>query len=292
MITPFTGDGTAVDLPGAQRLAAHLVDRGGCDTLVLHGTTGESPTTDDVEKAAVVRAVSEAVGDRAAVVAGVGTSDTRHSVALARAARAAGADGLLVVTPYYSRPTQEAVVRHLETVADATDLPVMLYDIPARTGAGTALGADALRRLAGHERIVAVKDCAFDLLKSGRVLNDTDLAYYSGSEELNLPLLALGATGVVSTVANVAGREVRAVVDAFVAGDTAQAARRHRALLPLTEAMMHGLPGTVAVKALFRAAGMPGGPVRPPLLDADETVTARLAEALGAVPRPDGDAAG
>ncbi|RBM08186.1 4-hydroxy-tetrahydrodipicolinate synthase [Streptomyces sp. PT12] len=284
MITPFADDGS-LDLPGARRLATHLVDRGGCDALVLSGTTGESPTTTDEEKAALVRAVVEAVGDRASVVAGVGTADTRHSVALARAAREAGAHGLLVVTPYYSRPPQEAIVHHLRTVADATELPVMLYDIPARTGEGTGLTPDSLRRLAEHERIVAVKDCSDDLKKAGLVLGSTDLAYYGGSDEVALPLLAIGGSGVVSTVANVAGPRVRGVLDAFAAGDMARAAARHLALLPLVTAVMDEVPGTVAVKALFRVAGLPGGPVRPPLLDAGEELTGRLATALTAALR-------
>ncbi|GAA2408603.1 4-hydroxy-tetrahydrodipicolinate synthase [Streptomyces glaucosporus] len=279
MITPFTSEGE-LDLPGARRLAAHLVDRGGCDALVLNGTTGESPTTSDEEKTALVRAVAEEVGGRARIVAGVGTGDTRHSVELARAAARAGAHGLLVVTPYYSRPGQEAVARHLATVADATDLPVMLYDIPARTGEGTALTAGTLERLAEHPRILAVKDCAYDLLKTAKVLAATGLAYYSGCDELNLPLRAIGARGCVSTVANVAGPAVRGVLDAFDAGDHAGAARRHRALIPLIDAMMSDVPGTVAVKALFAAAGLPGGPPRPPLLPAGEALTLRLADAL------------
>ncbi|MFF2376813.1 4-hydroxy-tetrahydrodipicolinate synthase [Streptomyces xiamenensis] len=285
MITPFTAGG-ALDLEGTARLAVHLVDRGGSDALVLNATTGESATTTDAEKDAVLRAVLEAVGDRASVIAGVGTSDTRHTIALARAAAAAGAHGLLVVTPYYSRPTQEGIVRHLETVADATELPVMLYDIPARTGAGTELTADSLRRLAGHPRIRAVKDCAYDLLKSGLVMESTDLAYYSGCDELHLPLYALGATGYVSTVANVAGPQVRAVLDAVDAGDLATATRLHRRLLPLVDTMMTGVPGTVSVKALFAAAGMPGGPVRGPLLPAGEELTGRLVENLKAVLAP------
>jgi 4-hydroxy-tetrahydrodipicolinate synthase len=279
MITPFTGEG-ALDIGGAQRLAAHLTGPGGCDALVLSGTTGESPTTSDAEKTALVRAVAEAAGERAGVIAGVGTSDTRHSVALARAAEAAGAAGLLVVTPYYSRPTQEAIVHHLRTVADATELPVLLYDIPARTGSGTALTADSLRRLAEHPRIAGVKDVSYDLLKSGLVMAETGLVYYSGADEMNLPLFAIGATGYISTVANVAGPQVRSVLDAFEAGDHEGAARRHRALLPLIDAVMNEVPGTVAVKALFRAAGLPGGPVRGPLLPADDALTARLAEAL------------
>lgn len=278
MITPFTAGGE-LDTDGAQRLATHLVDDGGCDALVLSGTTGESPTTSDAEKEALVRAVAEAVGDRARITAGVGTSDTRHSVALARSAERAGAHGLLVVTPYYSRPTQEAVAHHLRTVADATGLPVMLYDIPGRTG--TALTAGTLLRLAAHPRIAGVKDCAYDPLKSAKILASTGLAYYAGCDEQILPLRALGGSGCVSTAANAAPRAVRAVLDAFDAGDTAEAARRQLALLPLIEAVTGGEhPGTVTAKALLNHLGLPAGPVRGPLLAADAQLTSRLADAL------------
>ncbi|MFC9239662.1 4-hydroxy-tetrahydrodipicolinate synthase [Streptomyces decoyicus] len=278
MITPFTTDGE-LDTDGAQRLATHLVDDGGCDALVLSGTTGESPTTSDAEKEALVRAVVEAVGDRARITAGVGTSDTRHSVALARSAERAGAHGLLVVTPYYSRPAQEAVAHHLRTVADATGLPVMLYDIPGRTG--TALTAGTLLRLAAHPRIAGVKDCAYDPLKSAKILASTTLAYYAGCDEQILPLRALGGSGCVSTAANAAPRAVRAVLDAFDAGDTAEAARRQLALIPLIEAVTGGEhPGTVTAKALLNHLGLPAGPVRGPLLAADAQLTSRLADAL------------
>lgn len=278
MITPFTADG-ALDTDGAQRLATRLVDDGGCDALVLSGTTGESPTTSDTEKETLLRAVVEAVGDRARITAGVGTSDTRHTVALARGAERAGAHGLLVVTPYYSRPTQEAVSHHLRTVADATGLPVMLYDIPGRTG--TALTARTLLRLAAHPRIAGVKDCGYDLLKSAKVLAATDLAYYAGCDEQILPLRALGGAGCVSTVANAAPRAVRAVLDAYDAGDTAAAARRQLALVPLIEAVTGGeAPGTVTAKALLDHLGLPAGPVRGPLLAADAELTSRLADAL------------
>ncbi|MEU4061070.1 4-hydroxy-tetrahydrodipicolinate synthase [Streptomyces wedmorensis] len=256
MITPFTPSG-ALDLDGAGELAARLVAEG-CDGLVLSGTTGESPTTTDAEKAALLRAVREAVGPGPSLVAGVGTADTRHTAELARQAGRAGADGLLVVTPYYSRPPQAAVEAHFLKVADATDLPVMVYDIPGRTG--TRVEPATMLRLAAHPRIVAVKDCAYDLLGSARVIAESGLAYYSGSEELNLPLYAVGGAGYVSTVANVAPRQLRAVLDAFDAGDTAGAARLNARLLPLTELMMaSGLPGTVTAKALL------GGPVRDPL---------------------------
>ncbi|WP_328316862.1 4-hydroxy-tetrahydrodipicolinate synthase [Streptomyces sp. NBC_00388] len=265
MITPFSAAGE-LDLQGAQRLAAHLVDAG-CDGLVLSGTTGESPTTTDAEKTALVRAVAEAVGDRAHIVAGVGSPATRHTVELARAAESAGADGLLVVTPYYSRPPQEAVEAHFRTVADATALPVMLYDIPGRTG--TRIGTETLLRLSGHPRIAAVKDCAYDLLGTTKVISRTGLACYSGCEELNLPLYAVGGSGFVSTVANVAPRQLRAVLDAHDAPDPAGAARLNGLNAPLVELMMaSGLPGTVTAKTLLGAAGLPSGPVRGPLLPA------------------------
>ncbi|MFJ4836622.1 4-hydroxy-tetrahydrodipicolinate synthase [Streptomyces sp. NPDC088746] len=257
MITPFTAAGD-LDLDAARRHAAGLV-ADGCDGLVLSGTTGESPTTTDEEKTALLRAVREAVGDAVPLVAGVGSSDTRHTVRLAREAEAAGADGLLVVTPYYSRPPQAAVEAHFLRVAEATGIGLMLYDIPGRTG--TRIEPATLLRLAGHPRVVAVKDCSYDLLAAAKVMGRTSLAYYSGCEELNLPLYALGGAGYVSTVANAAPRQMRAVLDAFDAGDTAEAARLNGLTAPLIEAMMAaGLPGTVTAKALLGA-----GPVREPL---------------------------
>ncbi|MFF3766637.1 4-hydroxy-tetrahydrodipicolinate synthase [Streptomyces sp. NPDC001922] len=292
MVTPFTDDGS-LDLDGAQRLATHLVDRGGCDGLVLNGTTGESPTTTDAEKTRLVEAVAEAVGDRARITAGVGSSDTRHTIGLARAAQRAGAHGLLVVTPYYSRPPQEAVEAHFRGVADAVELPVMLYDIPGRTA--TRIEPATMIRLAGHPRIVGVKDCSYDVLGISKVLSDTGLAVHSGCDEMNLPLYAIGAAGVISTVANVAGPEIRAVLDAHDRGDNAGAARLHRRLVPLTELMMAGgLPGAVTAKALLNALGLPGGPVRGPLQPAGPERTDGLLDALarlrraapGPVPRP------
>ncbi|MEV4870296.1 4-hydroxy-tetrahydrodipicolinate synthase [Streptomyces syringium] len=277
MVTPFTPDG-GLDLDGAQQLADHLVTRGGCDGLVLNGTTGESPTTSAAEKTALVTAVAEAVGDRARITAGVGSADTRQTVELARAAEAAGAHGVLVVTPYYSRPPQEDVAEHFRTVADAVGVPVMLYDIPARTG--TRIEPDTMLRLAEHPRIAGVKDCANDLLGSAKVIAATGLAYYAGSEELNLPLRAVGGTGYVSTVANVAGPVLAAALGAFDLGHTAEATALHQRALPLIELMMAaGLPGTVTAKALLSALGLPGGPVRSPLRAAFPDRTKALLEA-------------
>uniref|UniRef100_A0AAU3HWU9 4-hydroxy-tetrahydrodipicolinate synthase n=1 Tax=Streptomyces sp. NBC_01393 TaxID=2903851 RepID=A0AAU3HWU9_9ACTN len=280
MVTPFTREG-ALDVEGAQRLAGWLVAEG-CDGLVLSGTTGESPTTSDAEKATLVRAVREAVGDRASIVAGVGTADTRHTVELALAAEKAGADGLLVVAPYYSRPPQDAVEAHFREIADASGLPLMLYDIPGRTG--TRVEPETTIRLAGHPRIVAVKDCAYDLLGTQKVLARTELAYYAGCDEYVLALYAIGAAGCVSTVANVVPGLMRAVLDAFDGGDTAGAAGLTLRAVPLIEAMMAaGLPGTVTAKALLATLGLPAGPVRAPLRPAGRETADGLRAVLAQV---------
>ncbi|MFQ3562087.1 4-hydroxy-tetrahydrodipicolinate synthase [Streptomyces gramineus] len=266
MVTPFT-DAGALDPDGARRLAAQLV-ADGCDGLVLNGTTGESPTTTDAEKSELIAAVREAVGERVPLVTGVGTADTLHTVELARAAEKAGADGVLVVSPYYSRPPQDALEAHFLEVAEATGLPMMLYDIPGRTG--TRIEPETLIRLAAHPAIVAVKDCSYDFLGVQKVLARTELAYYAGCDEHLLALYAVGAAGCVSTVANVVPGHVAAILDAFDAGDTARAARLQLRATPLTEAMTAaGLPGTVTAKALLTALGRPAGPVRAPLRSAD-----------------------
>ncbi|GLW75211.1 4-hydroxy-tetrahydrodipicolinate synthase 2 [Kitasatospora phosalacinea] len=277
MVTPFTPEGE-LDLDGAQRLAAHLVDSGN-DGLVLNGTTGESPTTTDAEKALLVRAVVEAVGDRAHVVSGVGTNDTRHSIELARQAEAAGAHGLLVVTPYYSKPPQEGLYRHTVAVADATDLPVMLYDIPGRSG--VALETETLVRLAEHPRIVANKDAKGDVAAAAQVIARTDLAWYSGDDVLTLPLLSVGAVGVVSVVGHVVSREIRTMIEAFAAGDTAKALAVHQTLLPVYTGMFR-TQGVILSKAALNLQGHPAGPLRLPLVPATDAETARLKEDLAA----------
>ncbi|MDK1474220.1 dihydrodipicolinate synthase family protein [Streptomyces sp. 549] len=279
MITPFRSDG-ALDPVGARRLAAHLVDRGGCDALVLNTAVGEGATTSDAEKSALLRAVAAEVGDRAALTAAVGgTGGTRQAGELARACEEAGAVGLLLSPPGEPRTTPEQAAHHLGTVADATSLPVLLHHTPAPPGAA-ALPVRTLLGLAQHPRVRGVVDGGHDLLAPGLVLASSGLACYSGSDERNLALRALGAHGWVSTVANVAGPLVWAVLDAFDRGDHAEAARRHLVLLPLVDAVLSATSGAVAVKALFAAAGLPGGPVRGPLLPADGTLTERLTEAL------------
>lgn len=263
MVTPFTADG-GLDLDGAQQLAAYLVDHGN-DAVVVNGTTGESPTTTDDEKERLVRAVVEAVGDRAHVVAGVGTNDTRHTIELAHAAEKAGAHGLLVVTPYYSKPPQAGLLAHFSHVADATGLPNMLYDIPGRTA--TAIDTETLVRLAEHDRIVAVKDAKGDLEASSWVMKRSSLAYYSGDDKVTLPLLSVGAVGVVGVPTHLFGAETGRMIAAHVRGDVAGALAVHRQLLPVFTGFFR-TQGVILTKAALRLAGLPGGPVRLPLVDA------------------------
>lgn len=277
MVTPFTAGGE-LDLDGAAVLAARLVDEGN-DGLVVNGTTGEAPTTSDSEKADLVRAVVDAVGGRAAVVAGVGTNDTAHTVTLAQDAAKAGAHGLLVVTPYYSRPPQAGVIAHTERVVGATDLPVMLYDIPGRTG--TALETPTLVHLAAHPQVVAVKDAKLDLEATSWVLRETDLAYYSGHDPWTLPLLAVGAVGVVGTSTHFTAAATVALIRAFLAGDVAQARRLHEQLLPAYSGVFR-TQGTILVKAGLRERGLPSGPVRLPLVDATPSQVATLQADLAA----------
>ena len=265
MVTPFTAAG-GLDTDAAATLAERLVDEGH-DGLVVSGTTGESPTTSDEEKDRLLRAVLEAVGGRATVIAGVGTNDTAHSVELARSAEKAGAHGLLVVTPYYSKPPQAALLEHFRTVADATGLGVMLYDIPGRSG--VPIDTETLVRVAEHERVLAVKDAKGDLLATSWVLARTELAYYSGEDALNFALLTHGASGIVSVVGHVAGRPYAELVAAVDAGDLLTARTLHTRLLPAVRAIMGRTQGVVAVKAALELTGaLERRSVRQPLLEA------------------------
>ena len=252
MVTPFSDDG-ALDLAAAQEVAAHLVDNGH-DGLVISGTTGESPTTTDAEKDALLRAVVEAVGDRAHVVAGVGSFDTEHTMDSARAAEKAGASGLLVVTPYYNKPPQSGLLAHFRAVADTTDLDLLLYDIPGRTG--TPIATETLIALAEHPRIVAVKDAKYDMFGTTQVLAATDLAYYSGADEMTLALLAMGAVGTVSVVGHVAGPQYAEMISAVGAGDLDRARAIDRALVPAVRAIMTRTQGAIMAKAALELTGV------------------------------------
>ncbi len=273
MITPMTPDG-AVDFDGAARLADYLVTDQRNDGLVINGTTGEAPTTTDAEKEQLLRVVLDAVGGRAKVVAGVGTNITAHTIELAKQAERTGVDGLLVVTPYYSKPPQAALAAHFTAVADATALPVLIYDIPGRTG--TAVATETLVELASHPRIIGVKDAKDAPGATSRVLRATDLVYYCGTDMLNLPWLSLGAVGFVSVVGHVAGDRLHEMIDAYGSGDVDRARRVHYDLLPLYEGLFRN-QGAVMVKAALDLLGLPGGAVRLPLLAATESERQQLA---------------
>lgn len=278
MVTPFRPDGS-LDAEGAAALATHLVDKVGNDGLVISGTTGESPTTTDAEKEQLLRAVVEAVGDRAAIVAGAGTNDTRHSVELAQTAQKAGADGVLVVSPYYSKPPQAGLEAHVRTIADSVDVPVMIYDIPGRTA--VPFHTETLVRLAEHPRVAAVKDAKGDMEASSWVMSRTDLAYYSGDDKNTLPLLSIGAVGVVGVPTHVVGERVGRMIAAFESGDAAGALALHRELLPVFTGFFR-TQGVILTKAALTLLDLPGGPVRSPLVDATPDEVARLRADLAA----------
>ncbi|GAB2585592.1 4-hydroxy-tetrahydrodipicolinate synthase [Kribbella endophytica] len=273
MITPFRPDGS-LDFDAAQKVAGYLVDQGN-DALIINGTTGEAPTTSDAEKDQLVRAVLEAVGDRAQVIAGVGTNDTAHTIELAKAAEAAGAHGLLVVTPYYNKPPQEGLKAHFTAVADATGLPNLLYDIPGR--AGVEVKTETLIALADHPRIVAVKDAKGDAAAATKVLANTGLAYYCGADELNLAWLAIGAVGIASVVAHAASPQYRQLIDAVVAQDLVTAREIDRRLIPAVEAIMTRTQGAIMVKAALKLLGViEHAAVRLPLIEATPAQTDAL----------------
>ena len=266
MVSPFHEDGS-LDLDGAQVLASHLVDTLGHDGLVVNGTTGESATKTDEEDLAVLRAVLQAVGDRATVIAGVGTNDTAHSVEAARAASAVGAHAVMAVSPYYNRPPQEGLVRHFHAIADATDLPMLTYDIPKRTG--VAIELETMLRIAEHPRIIANKDAKGDLEFAQWGIATTGLAWYSGDDILNLPLLSVGAAGMISVVGHVVGDRLKAMAEALWAGRTQEAIDINASLLPVYSGMFR-TQGVILTKAALTMQGLPAGPVRLPLVDATE----------------------
>ena len=260
MVTPMTFDG-AVDLRRTGELAHKLVEEQNNDGIVVNGTTGESPTTTDSEKAEIVKVVVEAVGSDAAVVAGVGTNDTAHTIELAHQAAEAGADGLLVVTPYYSKPSQAGIIEHFTAVADATDLPIMLYDIPGRTG--TPIETKTLIELADHARIVAVKDAKGLVVESATVMASTTLAYYSGDDAITPALLSVGGVGLVGTSTHFTGRRMHEVIDAYVDGRIDEALSTYREILPVLTGVF-AAQGATMVKAGLAHQGFTVGKVRPP----------------------------
>lgn len=267
MVTPFSADG-GVDYKKSAELASKLVDDG-CDGLVISGTTGETSTLEDDEKESLFRVVVEAVGGRAKVIAGTGTNHTSHSIEMARRAARAGVDGQLLVTPYYNKPSQAGIQAHMEAIADAAELPVMIYDIPGR--AGVPITAETMIRLADHPLIVALKDAKADFASTTRVMANTDLDVYAGDDGLTLPWMAAGAVGLVSVTAHVATRQFRAMINAAHAGDFATARTIHFELDPVVRAVMTHIQGAVAAKQVLKWQGvLPNSVVRLPLVEPGE----------------------
>lgn len=275
MVTPFKAD-TSVDFDGVAAIAEHLVSTGH-DGIVVNGTTGEAPTTSDDEKDEILKVVLSTVGSRVKVIAGAGNNDTLHTIDLAKRSAKAGAHGLLVVTPYYNKPPQAGIEAHFKAAADATDLPVMVYDIPGRTG--VAIETDTICRLAEHPRIAALKDAKGDLGATSWVIKRTDLPVYSGDDMNNLPLLSVGAVGFVSVCGHVIGRELRAMLDAWFAGDSATATTIHQQVLSVYTGTFR-TQGAILTKASLNLMGLPGGHTRLPLVDATPAQIAQLREDL------------
>jgi len=276
MVTPFDSDGE-LDVVAGRDLAAHLVEQG-IDALVLAGTTGESPTTTDEEKVALLKAVREEVGDKAHIIAGAGSNDTRHAVAMAKLAAEAGADGLLVVTPYYSKPSQAGVEAHFRAVAEATDLPVCLYDIPGRSG--IPIDSGTIRKLAEVDTIQAVKDAKGDFLEASTLIQETGLAWYSGDDPLNLPWLAVGATGMISVVGHAAPKALRELVTAYENGDLARAREINANTLNVLARQQGALGGVTFAKAALRLQGIEVGDPRLPVAAATDEQVERLREEM------------
>ncbi|MCU1587575.1 MAG: 4-hydroxy-tetrahydrodipicolinate synthase [Frankiales bacterium] len=277
MVTPLSADGS-VDLARAAELADRLVSQGN-DGLVISGTTGEAPTTSRQEKADLCRAVVDAVGGRAQVLAGVGSYNTADSIELAQDAEKAGATGLLSVTPYYSKPPQAGVIAHTVALAESTALPVMVYDIPHRTG--VALEHETLLELARHPQVTAVKDAKDDLVATGRLMAECDLAVYSGTDALNLPLLSLGAVGFVSVVSHLVSERLVELLDAYAAGDVARAAATNQGLQPIYAGLFR-TQGAILSKAALELVGFPVGGVRLPLVPATPDQVTQLGADLRA----------
>ncbi|HKU30358.1 4-hydroxy-tetrahydrodipicolinate synthase [Arthrobacter sp. NyZ413] len=277
MVTPFTKDGE-VDYKQAAELAVKLVDDG-CDGLVVTGTTGETSTLTDAENLGMFRAVKDAVGDRCAIIAGTGTNDTAHSVHLSQEAAKLGVDGLLIVTPYYNKPSQAGVRAHFETIASATDLPVMLYDIPGRSS--IQIAPETMISLAAHPNIVAVKDAKADFAAATQVMRETDLLFYSGDDGLTLQWMALGAVGLIGVTTHVATRQFRELVDAVNANDLGTARKINFDLEPVVRATMTRVQGAVAAKQILKWQGvLPNSVVRLPLVEPDAAEIAIIREDL------------
>ncbi|CAB4613673.1 MAG: 4-hydroxy-tetrahydrodipicolinate synthase [Actinobacteria bacterium] len=271
MVTPFSKSGE-IDWAGVEKIAAHLVATGH-DGIAVNGTTGEAPTTSDDEKDQIIKAVRGVVGDKIKIVAGAGNNETSHSVEQAKRAAKAGADALMVVTPYYNKPPQAGIAAHFTAMADATDLPVMMYDIPGRTG--VEIESDTIVKLAEHKNIAALKDAKGNPAATSWVIKRSGIAVYSGDDILNLPLLSVGAVGFVSVCGHTVGADLKAMLNAWFAADANKALEIHQKLLPVFTGTFR-TQGAILTKAALNLMGLPGGFTRLPLVDATDAQIAQL----------------
>lgn len=280
LVTPMTSDGE-VDWPAVEQHIDDVISDG-ADGVVVTGTTGETSTLTDDEKLRLVQLAKDVSAGRAKVITGGGSNETAHAIELYKASERAGADGIMIVTPYYNKPTQAGILTHFRMVADATDLPVILYDIPGRTG--VPINYETILRLAKHPNILAIKDAKGDFSEVSRVLNQTDLLYFSGDDANVLPHMSIGAAGLISVTANVSAAPYRAMVDAVNAGDLRLATEQHRKLEPLVRAVMTHVPGTVSAKYILHGLGRISSPrVRLPLVGPEEWEAAIIEDELSLV---------
>ncbi|MEY4231998.1 MAG: hypothetical protein RL144_198 [Actinomycetota bacterium] len=277
MVTPFKKDG-AIDWAGIEKIADHLV-QSGHDGIVVNGTTGEAPTTKSSEKEEIIKVVRKTVGTKIKVLSGAGDNETEYSINQAKRTEQAGADGLLVVTPYYNKPPQAGIEAHFLAVADATDLPMMMYDIPGRTG--VPIEPETIVRLSEHPRIVALKDAKGDVASTSWVIKRCGIPVYSGDDILNLPLLSVGAVGFVSVCGHTVGKDLRELLDSWFAGNTSRALEIHQKLLPVYTGTFR-TQGAILTKAALNLMGLPGGYTRLPLVDATDAQIAQLRDDLRA----------
>jgi len=275
MVTPFDKDGK-IDWPGVEKLAAHLVSNGH-DGIAVNGTTGEAPTTKSSEKEEIIKVVKSVVGPKVFVVSGAGDNETEYSINQAKRTEKAGADGLLVVAPYYNKPPQAGVAAHFKAVASATDLPLMMYDIPGRCG--IEIEPDTIVELYNHPQIVALKDAKGNVASTSWVIKRCGIPVYSGDDILNLPLLSVGAVGMVSVCGHTVGKDLKEMLNSWFAGDSARALEIHQKLLPIFTGTFR-TQGAILTKAALNMMGLPGGHTRLPLVDATEDQIAQLRKDL------------
>ena len=278
MVTPFNEDGS-IDWAGVEKLAQHLVDTGH-DGIAVNGTTGEAPTTKSSEKLEIIKVVKKVVGSKIHVLSGAGDNETAYTVEQAKRSQDAGADGLLVVTPYYNKPPQAGIEAHFRAVAAATDLPIMMYDIPGRTG--VEIESDTIVKLFETvDNIVALKDAKGNIAATSWVIKRTGIPVYSGDDILNLPFLSVGAVGFVSVCGHTVGLQLKAMLDAWFAGNSAKALEIHQQLLPVFTGTFR-TQGAILTKAAMKLMGLPGGTTRLPLVDATEAQIEQLRKDLTA----------